>query len=176
MTGQTAGQGDIAAFAVVARAYCDLIDSLCRGGPEGRDLFLRLEVVLADLHAAVMRLPMPDAAEENEADAGMSNEAWEEAGKRISLATGDIIQRLVDYYMHRGDSNEDVVRAMYVWDDFADIYKDLSEGLTLWDRGTDPTRAAACWAWRFHYEIHWGDHLFIAGRTVHEALAWLHLR
>lgn len=173
--GQGAGVGEVAAFAVVARAYCDLIDSLERGGPEGRDLFLRLEVLLADLHAAAVRLPMTDGAEE-EVDAGVSQEAWEEVGKRISLATGDIIQRLVDYFLNRSDSNEDVVRAMYVWDDLADIYRDLSDGLALWDRGTDNARAAACWAWRFHYEIHWGQHLFIAGLTVHEALVLLHLR
>jgi hypothetical protein len=64
---------------VVARAYCDLIDSLGRGGPEGRDLFLRLEVLLADLHAAAVRLPMTDMeSDEDEVDAGVSHEAWEE--------------------------------------------------------------------------------------------------
>jgi hypothetical protein len=168
--------GQVAAFAVVARAYCDLIDSLGRGGPEGRDLFLRLEVLLADLHAAAVGLPADMQSDEDEVDAGMSHEAWNEIGKRIGRATGDIDIRLVEHFEKLGARDEDVQRAMWPWDDLADIYRDLSDGLALWDRGTDDARAAACWEWRFHYEIHWGQHLLIAGLTVHEALALLHLR
>lgn len=92
----------------------------------------------------------------------MSHEAWDAVGKRIGRATGDIDKRLVEYFVNLGDRDEDVQRAMLLWDDLADIDRDLSRGLMLWDRGSDNARTAACWEWRFHYEIHWGHHLFRA--------------
>lgn len=48
-------------------------------------------------------------------------------------------------------------------DDVADIRADLRRGLDLFDRGYP---AAACWSWRFHFRIHWGEHLVGAQRAL----------
>ena len=60
-------------------------------------------------------------------------------------------------------------RAGMLWDDLASIYQDLHDGLALWDLGTEDAQAEATWPWRFNYEAHWGEHLFRAMTTVHEA-------
>lgn len=50
---------------------------------------------------------------------------------------------------------DDETGAGSLTDDFFDIYRDVSRGLIAYDRG-EPGSAA--WEWRFHFDIHWGDH------------------
>ena len=40
-------------------------------------------------------------------------------------------------------------------DDLEDIYRDIQRGLYLYDGGSTE---AAVWHWRFHHQIHWGQH------------------
>jgi Domain of unknown function (DUF5063) len=58
-------------------------------------------------------------------------------------------------------------------DDLLDVYGDLQRGLVLWDKGgatkSNKLRIAAIWEWRFHFEIHWGDHAIDALRALHRA-------
>jgi hypothetical protein len=55
-----------------------------------------------------------------------------------------------------------------LWDDLADIYRDLKDGLNLWDSNTHDAQREASWKWRTNYEIHWGTHLARATQTIHE--------
>jgi hypothetical protein len=48
-----------------------------------------------------------------------------------------------------------------------DVYLDVGRGLKLWEQ--DPNKAAAVWEWRFHFDIHWGDHAIDALRALHRA-------
>lgn len=59
-------------------------------------------------------------------------------------------------------ANEPVANSFY--DDIADIRRDLRRGLDLYDRGFP---LAACWEWRFHFQIHWGEHLVGAQRALY---------
>ncbi len=52
-------------------------------------------------------------------------------------------------------------------DDLLDVYFDVSRGLALWDR--EVPKSAAIWEWRFHFDIHWGDHAVDALRALHRA-------
>ena len=51
-------------------------------------------------------------------------------------------------------------------DDLLDVYYDVQRGLALWDGGH---AREAIWEWRFHFEIHWGDHAIDALRALHRA-------
>jgi len=53
-------------------------------------------------------------------------------------------------------------------DDLADIYRDLVGGVELWKMGR---YADAIWAWKFNFQIHWGEHALGALRAIH-ALAF----
>ena len=55
-----------------------------------------------------------------------------------------------------------------LFDDLADIYRDVHHGLALWNASTPDAQAEAAWQWRWNYEHHWGEHLFRAMLTVHE--------
>ena len=56
---------------------------------------------------------------------------------------------------------EPVANSFY--DDISDIRRDLRRGLDLYDREFP---LAACWEWRFHFQIHWGEHLVGAQRAL----------
>ncbi len=64
-------------------------------------------------------------------------------------------------------------RAFMLFDDLADIYRDVHHGLAVWNVGTPDAQAEAAWQWRWGYENHWGEHLFRAMLTVHEMRYWL---
>jgi Domain of unknown function (DUF5063) len=51
-------------------------------------------------------------------------------------------------------------------DDLLDVYADVRRGLDLWDGSH---QQAAIWEWRFHFDIHWGDHAVDALRALHRA-------
>ena len=62
----------------------------------------------------------------------------------------------------------DEARAFMVWDDLGDLYSDLKRGILLWETGIDAAREDAMWEWWFHFQGHWGEHLYRALQTVHE--------
>lgn len=55
-------------------------------------------------------------------------------------------------------------------DDFADIYKDLKNGLVIFDRGSERGVVDAVWQWRFDFENHWGRHVVEALRALHHVI------
>jgi hypothetical protein len=62
------------------------------------------------------------------------------------------------------ESPEESEVAGLLADDFADIYRDLQDGLDKWNRGET---GEALWEWRFNFENHWGEHLTGALRALH---------
>lgn len=48
-------------------------------------------------------------------------------------------------------------------DDILNIYKDLKEGIILFEQDT-PNEAI--WHWKFHFQAYWGSHVVNALRTL----------
>ncbi len=100
----------------------------------------------------------------------MTHEQWREVGKMIQDVISDDTSALVAHHIQisNGKLDDDAIRSDMLWDDLADMYRDLRCGLRLWDMGTVESRIEASWAWRFNYENHWGHHLARAMQSVHE--------
>ena len=157
-------------FAAAARAYCAFIDALTEDRP--RDLYSSLELLLAQLHVAVLQIDAdPDAPDAESRD--MTHKQWKVLAQRLEDLTADETNRLYDMHIEswkttKHDDNYCAVRASMLWDDLADIYRDLSNGLRHWEINTHNARREASWEWRTNYEIHWGTHLARAMQTIHE--------
>lgn len=55
-----------------------------------------------------------------------------------------------------------------LWDDFADIYKDLKRSLSQMDKiGTDEAIEDALWQFKWGFSNHWGHHCINALRYLH---------
>lgn len=163
----------VEAFAVAARAYCGVIDTI---SADDREAFDRLEIALSDLYTTIVRVEMGSGASRDVRSAGVDHKEWKTFAGRIESSIGSACWVLADYLVGLGGKNEetdDASRARSAWDDLADIYRELREGLELWDRGDADSRAEAQWHWRFGYEHHWGWHLMRAALTVHQVKYYL---
>ena len=122
-------------------------------------------VRLTRLFLAGLGLPAPDpAAWEKEPDApSVSHEEWDIVFRSLAWLPVDFYSCTIDPLEVPG--SELVVGS--VADDLADVWGDVEGGLRAWRRGH---RAAACWAWGFHFRCHWGRH---ATQAMEALRAWL---
>lgn len=175
----------LTAFAERAREFCAVVD---RGVAEEDARFpSQLHRVLAQLYTAGLDLPSTDILWD------LDEEVTEEVGNepadqpnlndpdpdRLSAAGlralhGSLAQRFgaSNYYREIFDPyeapEEEAVTASLA-DDVADIYQDIRGGLVKWERGES---GEALWGWRFHLEVHWGEHATGALRALHARAAW----
>lgn len=142
-------------FAELARGYC----TWCEGQSLGSDPELQAARWLAQLYAAA--LVLPQAQSENEDGLPDLPEA-ESARARSNLAPF-----LGWYYRECFDPDPLLNEAPCMGDlgdDLLDIYKDIREGLVLFDAGD---ANEALWHWSFLHRIHWGRHAVGALFALH---------
>ena len=150
-------------FAQDARSYCAFIDGLVTARPA--DCYTRLLRILSSLAASGNSLPHANPEPKVGRDLRLTHEEWSELARKIGEAIAPEVSQLVD--RHSNDESE-LARVTMLWDDLADLYRDLKEGLDLFALGTPDARSAAIANWQFGYEAHWGRHLMRALMTVYE--------
>jgi len=164
-------------LAVCTKRYCDFIESL--GDNPQANLYTILEELLSEVQTAVLPIQKQASSKEFKTHR-LDKSQYKEVTKNISRATSARSDELYASFAseRKGDddwiSKSNMVRVDMFFDDLADIYHDLKNGLILWDIHTPEAIDAASWEWRFGYENHWGQHLFDAMRTIHEIRYRLH--
>jgi hypothetical protein len=136
----------------IARAYCELVDGGRRQTPwlfahDGLSLVVQL-------YQAALLLPAA-APERTETHARPDEREW----KRVLDHVGHTLTK--DYYWLvlnplKMPPEEPVCGQLS--EDLADIWRDLKEGLLVWETGTADSRSEAWSAWRNSFEIHWSQH------------------
>lgn len=160
-----------AAFAEAAAQYCRLIDGL-RKGKRAR-FYARLEAVLSELHRTILPLRAKVAGVDRSEGQSrrMDHKQWQKLAGMIGKAVGPDTVALFKWYRQTPGNDGWVewkgTRIDMLDDDLADIYRDVHDGLCHWRTGVPSHRVEAVWIWRFHFESHWGEHLFNAMMTTH---------
>jgi len=151
---------EVAMFVAQARQFCELVEKASEYARDTRIAAARQR--LLELYEAGSNLPQVQPPEGIEA--GPSPErpnGWP------GFEDVDLYWEVFDPY----EQSAPVVGSLS--DDFLDIYGDVRRGLALWDGGigtkSDDFRLAAIWEWRFHFDVHWGDHASDALRALHRA-------
>jgi hypothetical protein len=141
-------------FVGIARRYCAWAESSAGDPPQE---MYQVREFLAELHLAVVRLPETDFDDSERKDA-VSHDDWKKVLERFSNLP------VVEYW----DVFDPLEEKEPLWnslaDDLADIYRDVKRDLLLFDAGHVDE---AVWQWRFHFLIHWGQHLTGAQRAIH---------
>jgi hypothetical protein len=142
----------ISRFVKQAEAFCDFVDAAASLSLNERLFEARQK--LTDLLGEAFKLP--------EGDGEASD-----PGENIALPSDWPGFGEYDYYFEVFDPYklEEPVTG-HLSDDIFDIYRDLKRGLVAYNRGET---GAAVWEWRFHFEIHWGDHAVDALRALQRA-------
>ena len=146
---------EVELFAEVAKRYCSWAE-----GPthEPHEDMVFARKVLAELHLAV--LDLPDNCPDSDTEDKISHEMWQAVCARFSELPVDGYWDVFDPLVK--DKDEPVFNTL--WDDLSDIYRDVKEGLLLYEDGKTEE---AIWEWRFNFTIHWGAHLTGAQRAIH---------
>ncbi len=135
-------------FSQLAREYCDWVES---EGNRGRDELFYLQVLLSKLYSWGIQLPECEPTNLLE-----TREKPEHDHQRVL----DYFKKFpVQYYSTIFNAqivpSEEPVTGDVI-DDFADIYKDLKDGLWYLEHGS---KVDAVFQWRFSLGVHWARHI-----------------
>ena len=155
----------VTAFYQQAKAYCQFIDAM-KDGSDDRP-FTHLLELLTNLASSVLQLPADYEAVDVPEIPRINQDQWSEIARAINSVAGKGIAKLMDYYIE-GKDFDNMTRADMLFDDLADIYRDLFDGIQYYQRNEQDDIGQAIWAWRWGYEHHWGEHMYTALKTVHE--------
>lgn len=153
----------VIAFRDDARAYCDFIDAWRAGRAD--EPYSNLLRLLSNLASRGVVIPFQMAKKDINAVGGIDHAHWQAIASELANVTSAATKELINKH---AQDEESLGRASMFFDDLADIYRDLRDGLDLYALGDPDHVAEAAWQWRFGYEHHWGEHLFRALMTVHE--------
>ena len=145
-------------FVDTVRRYCALAEGAA--GEPHQDIIL-VRQLLSELHFAAVNLPRVDLGDEEEQESEpISQEQWKQVYNRFNNLP------LNGYWDVFDPLKEEEKEPLYneLADDLADIYRDVKEYLPLYEAGSI---SEAVWQWRFHFLIHWGQHLTGAQRALH---------
>lgn len=133
-----------------ARRYADFVEQAASLTVDERLAIARLR--LLELYAAALSLP---DAEPTDASADrLTPPSWR------GFDDHDMYWLVLDPYRREAPV------AGSLSDDLIEIYREIRDGLALWDTSH---AADAIWAWRFGFESHWGTHAIDALRALHHA-------
>ncbi len=158
-------------FASVAHEFCSAIDSA--PNLDRIELLVQVYRILPQLISEAISLPNmelnDDESQEEEsrksqarARLRLSDAQWGQLYEFLKVKLGDF-----NLYWEVWDPTKDN-EAIHgsLADDFADIYRDLKEGLNL-SEAHQSLPEDNIWHWRFGYYSHWGKHAIDALRTIH---------
>lgn len=155
-------EGSASAFASLARAYIRWIDTTASNPAEPANM-PQLRELLARLQGAAALLPAVGPTTD---DLPRDNDPAE---REAPLSLGRVlpIKGYCFVFNPLEDKEGDSVLTT-LEDDLIDIYRDVKQGLALYDLGDYQD---AVWTWHLSYYIHWGRHLSHAQCAVWQYLA-----
>ena len=148
----------IVRFAEVARQYCAWAEGEFG---EAQEVMRCARRLLAELHLAAIHLPDLGIGKDKDA-ARISHDEWSGMFQKFGRLPLNI------YWDVFNPLEETKPVENSLADDLADIYRDVRAGLSLFEA---QYFIDAAWDWRFHFQIHWGQHLVGAQRALHEYLS-----
>ncbi|ABC28437.1 conserved hypothetical protein [Hahella chejuensis KCTC 2396] len=143
-------------FVELAREYCQWSEARPGSAEEEMATAARL---LAKLYATILELPFEPAGTDLEFET-MTHDAWQKIYQRFGSMPFTQYRDIDDPF----DMQSASVNAGDIADDLADIYRDMKDGLSLWDH--NHTREAVCY-WEESFRIHWGQHAIDALKALH---------
>ena len=149
---------NIKQFSTIVERYCTWAE---QPGSDAADDIIVARQLLAELHLAVLLLTDIGCGEDID-DNIVSFEEWRTVLNRFQELP---VQLYWDIF-NPLEEESPVLNSLS--DDLADIYRDIKEGLILYNRGMI---IEAVWEWRFNFQIHWGAHLTGAQRAIHSYLS-----
>jgi hypothetical protein len=138
-------------FLISASQYCSMIENFESYNENNK--IRNLLISLLDMYAKAFGIP--------------EVEPQDDKVSTLDISVPKVNFGQFDYYWEVFDPYhlEEPVSGILT-DDIVDIYKDVKEGILLYERNK---QVEAVWLWRFKFETHWGSHAVDAIRALHSA-------
>jgi hypothetical protein len=149
-------------FADAARAYQSW--AVNEAGSEFENAKEGLRHLLTLSHLVLNLSPLPEVGDDPEASLRVTDDERQIvylAARKIPLGYYSEIFDPLSVPLQEGVVGD-------LADDFADIYREVVEGLRLYDAGY---HEQAHWQWVFGFSSHWGEHATSAIRVLHTFMA-----
>ncbi len=142
-------------FINIARDYC----AWAEGTPLSEENELKKAIqLLANLYVSILKLPNNGCGEEINTT-NVTEKEWETIFKRFSSFP---FQYYSVFFSPENTKEKGVMGDLA--DDFSDIYRDIKNGLWLYDNGH---QTEAIWDWKNNFKTHWGRHVVSALHALH---------
>ena len=143
-------------FVAVVAEFCGWAESKLNTENEEATAAIRL---LANLYSTVLALPKNGPGQDIDGKR-ISNEAWKDVFKRFEALPFNYYSAF--FSPAKVAEEESIIGNLA--DDLADIYRDLKEGLVLYEAGHI---TEALWEWSQSFNSHWGRHASSALHALH---------
>ena len=161
--------GPVGRFIAVVKEYCAWAEGTPGSKSEEVETAIRLVANLYAsallLHSSLLDLPDPNPADNVDDNYRISHSEWTAIHKRFGALPFNyyhVFSSPTKLKTGRPEEAEAVIGDLA--DDLADIYRDLKEGLLLYENGRI---AEAIWHWNHDFYAHWGEHASSALYALH---------
>ena len=131
--------------------YCSLVENF--NSAETQNKLKTLLVSLLDLYTKALYLPEIEPENDNPTDLEVFKIEFNEFGQYWEVFNPYSLEEPVGASLS---------------DDISDIYQDVKRGILLYEQ---KEQTQAIWQWKFHFDIHWGNHAVDAVRALHSAIS-----
>jgi len=153
-------------FVSVANNYCQLAEGAVE--LNRRQLLTEALGILSNLYYRATNLPDIEPLLEEQAEHLVTEEDWDYIHQTIQRILGrhDAYQEVFDPNIQYSETPVGASLA----ENFADIYQDIKNFITLYQIGTTEIMHDALWECRQNFEQYWGQKLVNALRPMHQLL------
>jgi hypothetical protein len=155
---------DLSIFVQIAGDYCLFMENA--NSFSKKDLIFKARELLASLYDKMINLPFLESTLEEPNPKYVTENDWDQIYSIILTKLGGH-----DAYLEvfaPGMQEEDRPVSASLAENFADIYQDLKNFITLYNAGDENIMNDALWECKLNFEQYWGQRLVNALRALHE--------
>ena len=153
----------VSTFVTRAAEYCTFVENATNFS---RVDFVQKSIRLfSGLYAAMANMPDIPNATETVNEKFVNEQEWHKIYNQIHSKLG-YHDDYVDVYDPVAKEDQDV-SLVSLADNYADVYQDLKDFVTLYSMGNEEVMIDALWECRMNFEEYWGPKLLSALRTLH---------
>ena len=150
-------------FVTRAAEYCTFVENTVNFNK--RDFIRKALSLLSELYTLMMKMPAMENATDAVNEKYVTENDWNAIYQKVSRKLG-YHNDYLDVFDPVAKEEEEVSLAR-LGDNFADIYQDMKDFITLYSMGNDEVMVDALWECQMNFEEYWGHKVLNALRILH---------
>ena len=150
-------------FVTRAAEYCTFVENTVNFSK--RDFIRKALSLLSEIYTRMMQMPVLENATDAVNEKYVTENDWNTIYQKVSTKLG-YHNDYLDIFDPVAKEEEEVSVAS-LGDNFADIYQDMKDFITLYSMGNEEVMTDALWECQMNFEEYWGHKVLNALRILH---------